>query len=337
MEDRRPLGVEEKVKKIQVEADYEKLLLTEEISWRQKSRALWLKEGDKNSNFFHRLANSNRRTNSISQLSINGELTSGQDTICDHIAQFYEHLFMKNECRRPLLDGLHFSNLSPANAETLDKPFEDSEILNVVKIFRGDKAPGPDRFSLAFYQNCWNSVGPDVMAICKEFHDHGQFEKSLNTTFLALIPKKAGAVEIKDFRPISLVGGVYKIIAKALANRLSAVLGKLISPSQNAFVKGRQILESILIANEYLDSRIKDNVPGVLCKLDLEKAYDHVNWDFLLYLLRRSGFSEKWRHLIFFFCLSTIRFSILVNGNTCGFFRSTRGLRQGDPLSPLLL
>jgi hypothetical protein len=144
--------------------------------------------------------------NSIGQLSINGELTSDQDTICDHIVQFYEHLFMENECRRPLLDGLHFSNLSTADAETLEIPFEDSEIFNVVKNFRGDKAPGPDGFSLAFYQSCWNSVGPDVMAVCKEFHDHGQFEKSLNTTFLALIPKKAGAAEIKDFRPISLVG-----------------------------------------------------------------------------------------------------------------------------------
>jgi hypothetical protein len=313
VEDRRPLEVEEKVKKkkIQVQANYEKLLLMEEISWRQKSRALWLKEGDKNSNFFHRLANSNRRTNSIGQLSINGELTSDQDIICDHITQFYEHLFMENECRRPFLDGLHFSNLSLADAKTLDKPFEDSEIFNVVKNFRGDKALGPNRFSLAFYQSYWNSVGPDMMAVCKEFHDHGQFEKSLNTTFLALIPKKAGAVEIKDFRPISLVGGVYKIIAKALANRLSAVLGKLISPSQNAFMKGRQILDSVLIANECLDSRIKDNVPGVLCKLDLEKAYDHVNWDFLLYLLRRCGFLEKWRRWIFF-CLSTVRFSILV-------------------------
>ena len=137
---------------------------------------------------------------------------------------------MENEYRRPLLDGLHFSNLSTTDAETLEKPFEDSEIFNVMKNFRGNKALGPDGFSLAFYQSCWNSVGPDVMAVCKEFHDHGQFEKSLNTTFLALIPKKAGAVEIKDFRPISLVGRVYKIIAKALANRLSAVLGKLIFP-----------------------------------------------------------------------------------------------------------
>ena len=106
------------------------------------------------------------------------------------------------------MDGLHFSVLSSANTEQLDKPFEESEIFNVVKIFKRDKALGPDGFSLAFYQFYWSSMGSDVMEVCQEFHEHGHFEKSLNATFLALIPKKSGAIEIKDFQPISLVGGV---------------------------------------------------------------------------------------------------------------------------------
>ena len=131
--------------------------------------------------------------------------------------------------------------------------------------------------------------------LCQEFHEHCQFERSVNATFVALIPKKYRADELKNFHPISLIGGMYKIIAKLLANRLSVVLGKIISPSQNAFVKRKQTLDSVLIANECLDSRIKAALPGVLCKLDLEKAYDHVNWKFLLYLLQRCGFSAKWR------------------------------------------
>jgi hypothetical protein len=141
-----------------------------------------------------------------------------------------------------------------------------------VKAMNGDKASGPDGYSLAFFQVFWVVLKEDIMKVFHEFHVSGKFERSLNAMFISLILKIPRAIDSKDFHPISLVGSIYKIIAKTLANIHKRVLEKIISKSQNAFIRGRQILEPILIANECLDSILRSGGPWVIRKIDLQKA-----------------------------------------------------------------
>ena len=224
---------------------------------------------------------------------------------------------------------MDFTSLEAEEAAHLERPFSEEEVALALNQINGKKAPGPDGFTLAFFHHCWDVVKKEVLDSLQEFYDQEAFERSLNSTFVVFIPKKVGASDVKDFRPISLTSSIYKIISKVLANRLKEVLGSLLSPSQNAFIQGRQIQDSVLIANESLDSRQKSGVQGLICKLDLKKAHDHVNWNFLIYLMERCGFGAKWRNWIRFF-ISSVCFSVLINGTPCGFFPSSRGLRQGD-------
>ena len=139
------------------------------------------------------------------------------------------------------------------------------------------------------------------------------FVRNLNTTFIVMVPKKSGAEDFKDFMPISLVGSLYKLLAKVLANGLKRVMGRLVNKAHNAFVEGRKILDASLIVNEAIDSLMRKKERGILCKLDIKKAYDQIRWNFIISVLQKMGFGCKWVNWIR--CVHIHYF--LLNPNQC--------------------
>jgi len=182
----RVLVEEEILKKTKIASEIERCSLLEEVSWRQKSRVMWLKEGDKCSKFFHSIANSNRRYNSIDSLLIGDTLSSNQSDIGEHVVEFYKKLFYEPFQWRPKVNGLSFDSILESEARWLERAFEEEEVRKVVLAMIGDKAPGPDGFSMAFFQTCWDVLSLDIMKVFHDFHAKGWFEKSLNASFIRL-------------------------------------------------------------------------------------------------------------------------------------------------------
>ena len=147
-------------------------------------------------------------------------------------------LFQEKEAWRPKFDGLPIDSIRAEDRVLIERKFDKDEILQALQSSNGDKAPGLDGFTMGFFQKCWSVVESDVMVFFEEFHELCTFEKSLNATFLALISKKQNDRNIRDFRPISLIGSLYKLVSKVLTNRLKTVMEDLIFESHNAFVRG---------------------------------------------------------------------------------------------------
>lgn len=315
--------------------DFWQKIRTKESIIRQKSRARWIQEGDYNTRYFHNFMKSRQRRNYIPELVVQGKTIADVELIKEEIQKHFSCLFSEQSPNRPFLDSLCFDQLSTPQNETLIAPFTETEVRDIIFQSDGNKSPGPDGFNLNFFKATWNIIKEDIMGFFKEFHLNASLPKALTSSFLALIPKVKNPSLLKEFRPICLIGSLYKILSKVLAKRLKDYLGSLISICQTAFIPQRQILDGIVVLNEIVESAKRRKSKCLLLKLDFERAFDTVSWSFLEKMMTKMNFHITWVRWMRA-CLFKSTMSVLVNGSPTEEFSVEKGLRQGDPLAPFM-
>ncbi|GJT84138.1 RNA-directed DNA polymerase, eukaryota [Tanacetum coccineum] len=228
-----------------------------------------------------------------------------------------------------------FRQLSSSDSAFLESVISLEELKDAVWGCAGSKIPGPNGFNFNFIKFYSEDIKHEFWICIKYFKATGMIANGCNPSFVVLAPKNIDPLCFSDYRPISLIGCVYKVISKILANRLAKVIASVIGPNQSAFIEGRQILNGCLIETEIIKMASIEKLKLLSFKVDFEKAFDSVNWNFLLDIMGQMGFGSKWRNWIAS-CLSSAFISILINGSPAKEFKLEKGLRQGDPLSPFL-
>jgi hypothetical protein len=312
----------------------------EDLVWRQRAREDWLQYGDRNTKFFHASTKQKRRANHLEKIKDEeGKSWGTQEDIGRVFIEYYRRLFTSegaSEVRRCIRAVT--SRVSDEANRSLLADFSGEEISQAVHQMAPCKAPGPDGFTADFYQKHWATIGSEVCNLVLSILNSGHMNEDFNSTYIALIPKIKNPTSVTEFRPISLCNVLYKIVSRVLANRLKCVLPDIIAPTQSAFIPGRLISDNILAAYETLhtmQSRMWSKERYMAVKLDMSKAYDRMEWRFLEKVMKRMGFVDRWIGLIMM-CVKSANYAILINGSPMGRIQPTRGIRQGDPISPYL-
>ncbi|GKA08064.1 RNA-directed DNA polymerase, eukaryota, partial [Tanacetum coccineum] len=271
-----------------------KLEKMESLELAQKSKIKWLIEGDENPKYFHGIINKKRNNLAIKGIIVDGVWIEDPSVLKNEFLSHFRNRF-DSPCTDRLTLDMEFHNvLSYEKAQDLERVFLKDEIKQAVWDCGLDKSPGPDGFTFGFYRKFWSLLEDDVVDAVCYFFNNGFCLKGINSSFIALIPKSQGANMVKDLRPINLIGSIYKIIAKLLANRLCKAKKK----------------------------------QSMIFKVDFEKAFDFVRWDFLDDILKNFSFGLRWRDWIQS-CLKSSRGLILVNGSPTSEFQFSKGLKQG--------
>ena len=321
---------------------WQRLANIEEGYLHQKAKLHWMRIGDQNNKAFYNAVKLRENRNNINEIQCaDGSIVSGQDSIKVEAEKYFkDFLTFKpmdyEEWLPEELEELLNFKCDEADKLMLTREVTEEEVRKTLFAMPRNKSSGPDGFTCEFFKETWSIVGSDFVVAIQSFFRTGFLPKGVNSTILALIPKKKEARVMKDYRPISCFNVIYKVISKILANRLKIILPRFITANQSAFVQDRLLMENLLLATEIVKEYHKEAIsPRCAMKIDISKAFDSVQWSFLLNTLKALHFPKKFIQWIKT-CISSASFSVQVNGELTGYFGSERGFRQGCSLSPYL-
>lgn len=323
----------------QLREEYERTITQEELLKAQNARAIWLAQGDKNSKIFHAVHREKkyRYRKRVKTLRLgDGSWCTEVDKLSEEATNFFRSTYSEEVDHQT---GYHirgrFPRLTEESMTLLSCRVQRDEVKKALFDMAPFKAAGPDGFNPRFYQYNWDTVGDTVCRMVNEVFETGEVKPEINQALITLIPKINQPQSFQQFRPISLINVNVKIVSKVIANRLKKVMSTLTLPTQSSFVPGRNIVDNIVITQEAIHSmRIAKGKKGWMAiKIDLAKAYDRVSWHVIKDTLEDAGIPTLLNRVI----LSTLESGstrVLWDGRVGDAFKPSRGVRQGDPVSP---
>eukprot|EP00253_Pinus_taeda_P008374 PITA_08374 len=329
-------AIKQWAKKFATEQGRKKIDLQMKLSqWNQEKKCVQDTEEDQRKE--NDLLKLRRAGNNIERIKVEERVLNEQEEIKEAASRHFQTLLTAdpNYLENPDFLNIMENKISEAQNADLDKEVTTEEIEWSILSMPLDKAPGPDGFTVAFYRTHWEIIKKDYIKMAKNFFTKCKMGSSIKSSHLALIPKDPNPQSFDRFRPISLCSVSYKIITKILANRLKKILPSIISENQGGFVPRRHITDNVILIQEAIHSSISRNERGMIIKLDMVNAFDWVNHSFLQAVLKKFGISEHFTSRVME-CISSNWTAPLINGRSCSAFKSSRGLRQGCPLSPFL-